>query len=311
MKQAKPKGPAKGYKPFKRTFYKPKKVTTLRRKTSTAHGARRKRFKSAGRGGNKSFTSGKTSGRKNDFLTNNLNPHSLMTKPVKFHKRLTKEERRVRLPDASDKDKKIAACATLGNFYKNRNKKQYRNVKSSYKMSTKYLDTEEQEIDQNNQNVDNRQYNNPPIFVQRKIQTLLVNPPRHLLVQHQQPVYQNPQLDTQNLSKTNLDMNTLRSYEDIMDKHALHIFYVRNGKIMHESPEFESFKRVYSHRMEELKVWLDLLESVCKRLNVKLLKVNGGKLLKFVLKQVKPTVPLIVSCLTRQEDLEFTQNLEK
>ena len=99
-----------------------------------------------------------------------------------------------------------------------------------------------------------------------------------------------PTLDTNHLSRTNVDMNTLRSYEDIMDKHALHIFYVRNGKIMHESPEFESFKRVYSHRMEELQVWLDMLEKVCTKLDVKLLKVNGGKLLKYVMKQVTPTI---------------------
>lgn len=75
-----------------------------------------------------------------------------------------------------------------------------------------------------------------------------------------------------------------------MDKHALHIFYVRNGKIMNESPEFESFKRVYSYKWEELEEWLDLLESVCLRLDIKLLKVEGGKLLKYLKMGVKPTV---------------------
>ena len=91
-------------------------------------------------------------------------------------------------------------------------------------------------------------------------------------------------------SGTNTNFNTLRSYEDIMDTHALHIFYVRNGQIMHQSPEFESFKRVYSHKWKELKTWLDLLESVCRRLNLKLLKVQGGKLLKYLTQNVRPTV---------------------
>lgn len=61
-----------------------------------------------------------------------------MTKPVKYHQRQTKAERRVRLPDASDKDNKIAACMTLGNFYpraKGDKVSLGRNVKSSYKSS--------------------------------------------------------------------------------------------------------------------------------------------------------------------------------
>lgn len=87
-----------------------------------------------------------------------------------------------------------------------------------------------------------------------------------------------------------------------MDKHALHIFYVRHGVIMHESPEFESFKRLYSSRFSDLEKWLNLLESVCRRLDIKLLQVNGGKLLKYITNGVKPTVRLVVSCLERPED---------
>ena len=82
-----------------------------------------------------------------------------------------------------------------------------------------------------------------------------------------------------------------------MDKHALHIFYVRNGIIMHESPEFESFKRLYTSRFSDLEKWLNLLETVCRRLEVKLLQVNGGKLLKYITNGVTPTVRLVVSCL--------------
>lgn len=96
-----------------------------------------------------------------------------------------------------------------------------------------------------------------------------------------------------------------------MDKHALHIFYVRNGKIMHESPEFESFQRVYSYRRSEVKLWTDMLESTCMKLGIKLLKVNGGKLLKYIMKNVKPTIPLIVSCISRHDDNgEFNDNVD-
>ena len=35
-----------------------------------------------------------------------------------------------------------------------------------------------------------------------------------------------------------------RAYEDMMDEHALQIFIVRNGKIIEETPEYLSFKRL-------------------------------------------------------------------
>ena len=35
-----------------------------------------------------------------------------------------------------------------------------------------------------------------------------------------------------------------RGYDKIMDQHALHVFMIRKGKIIQETPEFVSFKRV-------------------------------------------------------------------
>ena len=98
-----------------------------------------------------------------------------MTKPIILHRNLSKDERRVRIPDASDKDKKIAACTTLGSFYKNRENPEYRRVKSNYKSSTRYTLEDE---DDDDRKVVVEKYPNPPILFHRQINNLIVRQPR-------------------------------------------------------------------------------------------------------------------------------------
>ena len=52
-------------------------------------------------------------------LTKNLNPHSMLVRPVKLHPKIPKDQLPIRIPDASQKDSKISQCATAGYFYKN------------------------------------------------------------------------------------------------------------------------------------------------------------------------------------------------
>ena len=83
------------------------------------------------------------------------------------------------------------------------------------------------------------------------------------------------------ISKSKIDINA-RSYAQIMDQHAEHILYARNGLIIQETPEFESFKRVAENFgiWAQLIIYLNEIQIYCRILKEKLLKVNGSILLR-------------------------------
>lgn len=90
-----------------------------------------------------------------------------------------------------------------------------------------------------------------------------------------------------------------------MDEHALHIFLVRNGKVIRETPEFESFKRVHSQIWGRITQYITQLEIYCRMLKVKLLRVNGSRLVQKIYRRIKPTAFNLVDCI-----LPFERNLE-
>lgn len=88
-----------------------------------------------------------------------------------------------------------------------------------------------------------------------------------------------------------------RGYEDLMDQHALQIFLVRHGKVIDETPEFQSFKRLAGKRWEKVAPYLKLLLKCINRLELKLVRINGSDLLKISLMHSKPSIPLVMRCL--------------
>lgn len=51
-----------------------------------------------------------------------------------------------------------------------------------------------------------------------------------------------------------------RGYDKVMDEHALHVFMIRKGKIIQETPEFLSFKRVIGKDLHRIVPFLLTLE---------------------------------------------------
>lgn len=91
-----------------------------------------------------------------------------------------------------------------------------------------------------------------------------------------------------------------REYEEMMDQHALQIFMLRNGRIVAETPEYQSFKRLA--KSEKVRPYLELLQKFASKLHIKTLWVNGSKLLVFAAKNIKATVPLVVQCLQESSE---------
>ena len=88
-----------------------------------------------------------------------------------------------------------------------------------------------------------------------------------------------------------------RGYVEIMDQHALHIFFVRMGRVVEESPEFESFKRVHVSIWGKVTNYLAHLEIYCKLLKIKMLRVNGSKLVQKIWRSMPPTAENLIDCV--------------
>ena len=110
------------------------------------------------------------------------------------------------------------------------------------------------------------------------------------------------------LEKTEPEQRNPRDYDKLMDEHALHVFMVRNGESLQETPEFESFKRVYQLMWAEIIPYLDGLESYCKMLKIKMLKVNGSALVNLVRRKMQPSALNLIECVL---PFDFDENSDQ
>lgn len=99
-----------------------------------------------------------------------------------------------------------------------------------------------------------------------------------------------------------------RNYERMMDEHALHIFLVRYGKVIEETPEFVSFKRICELEWHRILPLIKMMEKNAKNLGIKLIKVNGGELYKLLFKPAITHRDLL-SCFVPFDDNDTGYNV--
>jgi IQ domain-containing protein H len=80
------------------------------------------------------------------------------------------------------------------------------------------------------------------------------------------------------LSDQDLHQARKREFEQLMDDHSAHMIIIRKGKILEETPEFESYKRTYAQDWVTLAAMLLQLESICVQYAVPLATVDGKRL---------------------------------
>jgi hypothetical protein len=78
-----------------------------------------------------------------------------------------------------------------------------------------------------------------------------------------------------------------RTYEEIVDSFSGHQIIFRKGKIL-QTPEFQSFKRVYSETWGNLSQALSFAEDVFTRINAPIVYLDGKKLVHFVKDELRP-----------------------
>lgn len=198
----------------------------------------------------------------------------------------------VRIPDTSEKDTKIQAALTRGNnnetersLAKTRPSSSY--IKREFLIANNQIRVYDPVHNQNEQ---------IEIFKKNQEEAQIKN--------------DSSQRNSRNDKETNP-----RKYSALMDEHALHIFLVRNGKAIEETPEFESFKRVHSSIWGHIKRYISQIEIYCRMLEVKMLKVNGSLLVRKIYRKIKPTAYNLIDCILpyeeNNEETSYEQKLER
>jgi len=79
-------------------------------------------------------------------------------------------------------------------------------------------------------------------------------------------------------NKGDLIVDELRNYTMLMDTFSLHNFVIYQGETLKNTPEFQSFRRQYSHEWGSISHLIGMLESIMVEFLVKLAIINGPEL---------------------------------
>ena len=113
-----------------------------------------------------------------------------------------------------------------------------------------------------------------------------------------------PSVSKQEHDNANATLDELRNYMTMLDKHSLHNFMIYDGKTLKDTPEFQSFRRMYQHKWGSISSIIEQIESFLSKYQVKLAIINGPKV--FELSKLNlPTIKKedIYPCLANLEQL--------
>lgn len=96
-----------------------------------------------------------------------------------------------------------------------------------------------------------------------------------------------------------------RGADKLMDEHAAHILLIRKGKVIEETPEFISFKRVIDKDWNKITPFLKTLENFATILEYKIIKVDGNVLYKLSFK-AKVSLTEILNAFVKPDDFFMT-----
>lgn len=129
------------------------------------------------------------------------------------------------------------------------------------------------------------------------------------------------------MSHADAVVDELRNYTTLMDKFSLHNFVIYYGETLKNTPEFQSFRREYSHEWGAVSYLIAKLEKLLSEFHVKLAIISGPELHKLaslnpaavtkdqILKcisnidQIKPQLKSTVSNADGEEDVSADQQL--
>lgn len=99
-----------------------------------------------------------------------------------------------------------------------------------------------------------------------------------------------------------------REFDQLMDEHSAHYVIIRRGRVLEETPEYESFQRTYAPLWDALAAMLLQLEAICKQYAVPLATVDGKKLAALAARDDVATgaalpAELLLACIENIEEV--------
>lgn len=100
----------------------------------------------------------------------------------------------------------------------------------------------------------------------------------------------------------------IRTYEEMVDAFSSHQLMLRKGKVITNTPEFASYRRIYAQHWAEITDALQFAEDVFGKYNIPLVFLNGKKLAELFTDEVrKISEEELFSCvINREQVLPFT-----
>lgn len=94
-----------------------------------------------------------------------------------------------------------------------------------------------------------------------------------------------------------------RTYNELLDKFSRHIIYIRNGVLLKDTPEFQSFHRIYKKNWKKIELLLVHLEEIFKEFKVKLVCLDGNQLVALLNLKTNLTLFQLLSAVDNQNEV--------
>ena len=106
-------------------------------------------------------------------------------------------------------------------------------------------------------------------------------------------------------TKGDIVVDELRNYTMMMDQFSLHNFVIYQGETLKNTPEFQSFRRLYTHEWGSISHLVSMLESIMRDYLVKLAIINGPALYELAsLNKPAVTKDELLLCISNIEQIK-------
>lgn len=99
-----------------------------------------------------------------------------------------------------------------------------------------------------------------------------------------------------------------RDYNELMDEYSLHELIIRRGRVLDQTPEFNSFKRTFVQKWGQISYILMLLEKLLMHSSVEMAYIDGRKVAALCYTSdidlnSKPTEEELFECVQNKDEV--------
>ncbi|EAS06221.3 IQ calmodulin-binding motif protein (macronuclear) [Tetrahymena thermophila SB210] len=102
-----------------------------------------------------------------------------------------------------------------------------------------------------------------------------------------------------------------KTYPEVLDAYSLHHLIVRKAKVLEETPEYASYKRIYQLQWGQINQLLKEIEQIAKQFDFPMFYLDGKKLAQLSEKITKPTLEELLNCIVNQDMVDEFVKLPK